>query len=224
MIPANFNVHLTDNYEYGKPVREFLTSSGDCIGMLTLGRFTLCVDVDGDGGFRHENHYYCDRDELTHELIAMIRRNDPDLKWEEKPFLRTYIEIDGKHAFHEVDVEIKLDSLTSPLEMKVSMVQWLIESFGEIEMQDILTPEDKELFLFLKGYKTSRIDLLSSENPTSVIQDVESTFMNNTGLANVVALYETNVSYNFVTNQNYLTVAWASNNPEVDNEMKLSRY
>jgi hypothetical protein len=108
--------------------------------------------------------------------------------------------------------------------MKVSMVQWLIESFGEIEMQDILTPEDKELFLFLKGYKTSRIDLLSSENPTSVIQDVESTFMNNTGLANVVALYETNVSYNFVTNQNYLTVAWASNNPEVDNEMKLSRY
>jgi hypothetical protein len=223
MIPENFNVHLTNNYEYGKRVREFLTSSGDCIGMLTLGRFTCYLDVDGDGGFRHNNYYYCDRDELTHELIAMIRRNDPDLKWEEKPFLRTYIEIDGKHAFHEVDVEIKLDSLTSPLEMKVSMVQWLIESFGVIELQNILTPEEKELFLFLKGYKTSKIELLASENPASVMQDIESAFMDDTGLANVVGLYETDVSYNDSHNSNYLTVAWVSNNPEVDKEMKLSR-
>lgn len=224
MIPENFNVHLTDNYEYGKRVREFLTANGECIGMLTLGRFTLCVDVDGDGGFRHDNYYYCDRNELTHELIARIRRNDPELKWEEKPFLRTYLEIDGKHVFHEVDVEIKLDFLTSPLEMKVSMVQWLIESFGEIEKQDTLTPEDKELFLFLKGYKTSRIELVSSDNPESVMRDIEMSFMNNTSLANVVALYETNVSYNFATNQNYVTVAWASNNPEVNREMmKLSR-
>lgn len=225
MIPANFNVHLTDNYEYGKRVREFLTSSGDCIGMLTLGRFTCYLDVDGDGGFRHAKHYYCDRDELTHELIAMIRRNDPDLKWEEKPFLRIYIEVNDILAVEPaVDVEINLDFLTSPLELKVSMVQWFIESFGDINNHDILTEEDKELFLFLKGYKTSRIDLLSSEKPASVIQDIELTFMNNTSLANVVALYETNVSYNFSTNQNYLTVAWASNNPEVDKEMKLSRY
>lgn len=219
MIPKQMEFQTTGGYEYGKRIGEFMSSNGECIAYLKIGRFKLFLDVDGDAKFSYKRKVYTQSTQLMAEHIRLIRNSSPEIRWVTSPMLLIGIEVDGG-SYESVVLEPAPRELDSPLSLKVNMVKWLVRELRKIDTASpVLTESERDMLDNLDSYRHETRPLLGAGELRARERTVHQKIERDTALLNVVALVETELHQHPVKKSDYLTIAWLSKSREANMEI-----
>lgn len=231
-LPENYEFTLTSLYKFKTAIDEFMSSEGECIAHLKVGKFTLYMDVIGDAELTYKGKVYQQRNEITHSLSELIRADSSEVEWEERNEVRFGLELEDD-GYSGIELHVNFHQLPNPLELEVMMGRFLVDSLYYIERNEVesaegvvglahlLTDEDRDVVALLENRKTSTSLMPWETNPGEAVDDVCERLMMKNDLANVVAMVNVYSQYDQDANEYQLTVSWSSANEAVDREMRL---
>lgn len=229
-IPENFNFEVTSLYEYGKNIGEYMSSDGDCLAHLEVGKFQLYLDLVGEASFKYKGEIFEKREELDAVLKHMIRKQSPEIEWIQKPELRLYLSV-ASDAYSGFELDIDCEFLWNKLAMEVMMTRLLVDSIYLIErdkvesdnnvvgISSVLKEEDQTFLEILNHYKQSTSLLPMEIAPETGSDMIHNRIMKKPDLANVVSLVNVMTQYSELDNQVEITTSWSSDNEAVNSEM-----
>lgn len=219
MIPRNFNVHLTDLYEYGKSVNEFMSKEGVCIGYITAGRFTVYFDVVGDAEMRLKDtdQTFKHEKELTPSLKKLIRTNSDKIEWKDEPMFCPFLSVEGYSDYPDVSVDVTVTHFGTPQMMKKTFMLALSAFMEQVAKKQIpdfsaveLTAEEEAFLTSLHNYQSNTYVVDSLADAKTIELMIHSRVTSETALLNSLALLETEVYEDKEENVIYLTVSWST--------------
>lgn len=230
-MPENYKFQVTSLYEFDKNIGGYMSSEGEPVAILTVGRFMLYLDLVGEASFTYRRKVFKQRDQLDETLLQLIQEESPEIKWRQKPELRLYLMV-GDDAYSGFELDITYEKLPNKLALEVMMARMLVDSIEIIEREEIvstdgvegiahlMTGEEKRFLNILGNYKQLTAVLPWKIQPDDAIETVYNRIMEMDGLMNAVSMI--NVVVQGVENENHveITTAWSSDNHAVDNDMR----
>lgn len=229
-MPENYEITVTSIYEFGKSVGEYMSSEGECLATIEVGRFLLYLDLVGEASFTYHGKTYRQQDEINKKLSRLIREDSPEVEWKEKPELRLYLQMeDDSYSGFEIDIDC--ETLPNKLAIEVMMSRLLVDSLHVIDREEIvsdngvvgvshlLTVSEKRFLNILD----QRMQLTATLPPgvsivgaTAIIYDK---IAMNPDLANAVSMVDV-LAVHREGNQVEVTTSWNSDNHAVNNDMR----
>lgn len=219
MISEQITLYLESSYEYGKRIGEFMSTSNECIATLTIGRFKLYLDVDGEGFFRYQDELYEYASELTPTIVGLIRDNSKEIEWKQQPRLITTLEVGG--ALYDGEwVQQFAPELQSPLHMKVALVQWMCRAAEKHdEHMGFLTEAEKRMFEKLKGLHMGTLPFFKSNDLKGSQRKFHRCIEKDEELLNVLSHVESEVHHHPTKRADFLTVSWMTGSERASEEV-----
>lgn len=230
-IPENYNLKVTSIYEFGKNIGEYMSSEGECLALLEVGKFMLYLDVVGEASFEYKGKTYRYREDINERLERMIREESTEIEWMQKPELRLYLTVD-EDPYSGFELDIDCEVLLNELAIEVMMARLLVDSIylidrdkvesenGVVGIASVLEEKDKAFLELLHNYKQLTTLLPWDMHPEKSVDIVYDRIAEKPGLANVVSMVNVMTQYREEENQVEITASWTSDNQAVDKEMR----
>lgn len=231
IMPENYKFEATSLYEYDKNIGGYMSSEGEPVAILTVGRFTLYLDLVGEASFTYKRKVFKRRDQLDETLLQLIQEDSPEIKWRQKPELRLYLMV-GDDAYSGFELDVTYEKLPNKLALEVMLARMLVDSIELIEREEItstdgvegiahlITEEDKRFLNILGNYKQLTAVLPWNIQPDDAMETVYNRITEMDGLINAVSMVNVIVQGVEAENHVEITTAWSSDNHAVDNDMR----